>query len=146
MEIYCHELQLCCHIPYTNIIQSKCHCSEPHCCICCVSVLQWSCYSSHYSSRGNMLSTPLPLALSALSVCLSHFFIAHGLREQLAFWMLFPLCEHTLIGSQLPQKQSSMVYQQPVFCWFCSKKKNKKKSLREKMRWGKCQEVSPQPV
>lgn len=35
-----------------------------------------------------MLSTPSPLFLSLH--CLSHFFIAHGLREQLAFWMLFP--------------------------------------------------------
>lgn len=79
-------------------------------------------FLSVYSSKGNMLSTPLPLSLSAVSLCLSHFFIAHSLREQLAFWMLSPLCEHTLIGSPLPQKQSSMGCRQPAFCWCCSKR------------------------
>lgn len=58
-------------------------------------------FLSAQSSKGNMLSTPSPLSLPA---CLCYSFIAHGLRELLAFWMPPPshsLCKLTLIGSSL---------------------------------------------
>ena len=71
-----------------------------------------------------MLSSPSPLFLSLH--CLSHFFIAHGLREQLAFWMLFPpLWAHIdWLPPPNKKKQSSMRCRQPAFCWCCSKKKS----------------------
>lgn len=100
--------------------------------ICCMSVLQWSCYSSQYIAAKETCCQPLAsFSLCTVSLCLSHFFIAHGLREQLAFWTLFPLCEHTLIGSPLPQKQSSMGCRQPAFCWCCSKKSEGKNKGRK---------------
>lgn len=80
------------------------------CSLIFVSVLQ-SC-SSHFTAAKETCCQPHCLFSPSASSPL--FFIAHGLREQLAFRTLFLLCERTLIGWPVPQKQSSMGCRQPA--------------------------------
>ena len=73
--------------------------------------------------KGNMLSSfPFLCPLSPslfLGLSVPPTLIPHGLREQLAFWMLYPLCEDTLIGSPLCKAEQHGV-EAASFSWYCS--------------------------
>lgn len=86
-----------------------------------------------------MLSTPSPLSLCAVS----HFLIAHGLREQLALWMLFPHLWAHIDWLSAPPKAAQHGVPAAAFCWCCSKKKSEGKKKRGVANH---QEASPQPV